>query len=293
VVGGRILHVVAEPLPSYSLSDAERHAAQANAAVLDPPGRAIVELALDQPDVPAAWQFIARMPAGAAREEAIARVAQDPADVPALLWYRARPLELPQFWKGGLAYLGGLILAVAVCVGIALRHRASVRELADLTAPAIILGLVFGRLGCFLGGCCYGQTCEPAWWATAPPWYTLPAETVPRYPTALLSAGFAALLFLFLRALLARRRVPGEVMLAMFALYAPGRFLIEALRVDPRGGLGGLSTSQLGALVTGIPALALWVWLRSRGSPQPPDSTCANAVENVPPPPPQETTQDT
>lgn len=279
VLGGRLLHVVAEPLPSYALSESEKEHALSDASELDPAGRAAVELALSQSEtVPAAWLFIARMPAGSARDEAIEQVARDPANVPALLWYRARPAELPQFWKGGLAYLGGLGLAIALCLGVAFRHKVQIRSLADLGAPAIILGLVFGRLGCFLGGCCYGQTCEPAFWATAPSWYTLPAGTVARYPTALLSAGFAALLFFALKALLARRSFPGEVMLAMFALYAPGRFLIEALRADPRGGAGGLSTSQLGALATGIPALAVWVWLRLRVRSQ----KCEKTGENSP-----------
>ncbi len=280
VLGGRLLHVVAEPLPSYALSESEKRFARDDAKELDPAGRAAVEHALLQSEtVPAAWLFIARMPAGTARDEAIAQVARDPTNVPALLWYRARPLELPQFWKGGLAYMGGLVLAIVLCVGVAVRHKASIRSLADLAAPAIILGLVFGRLGCFLGGCCYGQTCEPAFWATAPSWYELPAGTVSRYPTALLSAVFAALLFVALRALLARRAFQGEVMLAMFALYAPGRFVIEALRADPRGGAGGLSTSQLGALATGIPALGAWAWLRLRSLSQ----ECENTGEKLSP----------
>ena len=30
----------------------------------------------------------------------------------------------------------------------------------DLTAPLVALGLAFGRLGCFLAGCCFGKTTD-------------------------------------------------------------------------------------------------------------------------------------
>ena len=129
-----------------------------------------------------------------------------------------------------------------------------VREVADATAPAITLGLIFGRVGCFLGGCCYGAVCDPAWWTAPPPWYPPPTGGVPRYPTALLSVAFALVLFLALRAIYRRRAFAGEAFLALFVLYAPGRFLIESLRADPRGEPGGLSTTQLLVLPRGARA---------------------------------------
>lgn len=264
VAGGRLLHVVAEPLPGYAVGPEARAVLAERAAGLDPPGRAAVEAALAERPVSAAWAFIARMPPGTAREQAIAAARADPAAVPARLWYAARPLEALQFWKGGMAYLGGLVLATALAVAVVRRHGARVAEVADVVAPAIALGLAFGRLGCFLGGCCYGEVCAPAWWATPPPWYGPPVGGVPRYPTALLSAAWAAALFAALWWLLRRRRAAGEVFLALWVLYAPGRFAIEALRADPRGGLLGLSTSQLGVLLTALPAAAGWLWLRRR-----------------------------
>lgn len=268
IVGSRLLHVVAEPLPGDPLPPAAVAQARADAEALDPAGRAAVLAALDAPVVPAPWAFIARMPEGAARDAAIEAARRDPADVPAWLWYRARPLEVVAFWKGGLAYLGGLFLATVLGAWVTRRHGVPVGAMADLAAPAIALGLVFGRLGCFAGGCCYGQPCEPAWWSTPPSWYDAygpPVAGVHRYPTALMLAGYDLLLFLALRWLLLRPHARWEVFAALFVLYAPGRFGVEALRADPRGGALGLSTSQLLSLATAIPALAAWVWLRRRG----------------------------
>lgn len=265
MVGGRLLHVAVEPLPEHALGEHELAGLRAALPALDAEGRTALEGALRATPVSAAWLFIARMPPGAARSEAIT-LAQAGDNVPARLWYRANPGQVLVFWSGGLAYIGGLVLAVLACSIVVWRHGLPWRDMADLSAPAIILGLVFGRLGCFLGGCCFGQVCAPTWWSTAPFWYGPPVGGVSRYPTALLSVGFALLLFFALRWLFLNRRVRGEVFLAMFALYAPGRYWIESLRDDPRGGAGDLSTSQIAVLVTGLPALVLWVGLRLRSS---------------------------
>lgn len=264
ILGARALHVVAEPLPGHPLGPGEVAQVQADAQDLDPAGRAAVLAALEAPVVPAPWAFIARMPEGDARAAAIDAVRADPDAVPAWLWYRARPLEVVAFWKGGLAYLGGLVAATGLAAWAIRRHGAPVGPMADLAAPAIALGLVFGRLGCFLGGCCYGAVCEPAWWAEQPGWYAAPVGGVPRYPTALLLAAYDLGLFVALRRLLLRPHAPWEVFLALWVLYAPGRVVVEHLRADPRGGAFGLSTSQLLALAAAVPAAAGWAWLRSR-----------------------------
>lgn len=264
IAGGRLLHVLVEPLPADPVSlSAEERAALAG---LTPeelgPDAAAVRALLAQEAVPEVWSFVAHMPPGSWRTRAIHAAVQDPHAVPVRWWYAARPLELPQFWKGGLAWLGGLLTATLAAILVVRRHGASVGEVADLAALAVALGLIFGRLGCFLNGCCYGAVCEPAWYARSPSWYPAVLAAHPRYPTALLAAGLGAAVFL--GGLLVRRvqRRPGEVALACVVLYAPGRFVIEGLRADPRGGGGGLSTSQWLALACGLPALVAWVWLR-------------------------------
>jgi len=271
LIGGRILHVVAEPLPAHPLQAGEVERLRERAPELDPVLQGHLNSALAKRPVPAVWLFLVEMPEGQARAEALRLVETDAQNVPVWLWYRTHPSHIPQFWRGGLAYFGGLILAVILCVIATLKHGLPLRRIADITAPAIILGLVFGRLGCFLGGCCYGSVCEAAWWATPPSWYPAPVGGVPRYPTAFASALFALGLFFALRWIRRRRAFEGEVFLAMLVLYAPGRFVIEALRADPRGGAGGLSTTQLLVLLSGAPALALWVAGRLRAPARTPE----------------------
>lgn len=269
VVGGRVHHALFEPLPADLLAPAEVQ--ELLSASLTPAERAQLAPALAAGRVPAGWLFAAEMPPGPWREATTARLAVDPADVPVRWWYAARPGQLLAIWKGGFGFLGGLFLSSLLAILVIRRHGASVAQVADLAAPAVALGLAIGRLGCFVSGCCYGETCPPAW-SVAPPWWEGgPPYDVPRWPTALLEGGWALLLFFVLRrASRASDAPPGQAFLLLLWLYAPGRFLLEALRGDPRGGLLGLSTSQWLVLLTGLPALVAWGVRAARGPARPP-----------------------
>ncbi|MFO7899633.1 MAG: prolipoprotein diacylglyceryl transferase [Planctomycetota bacterium] len=59
-------------------------------------------------------------------------------------------------WRGGLVFYGGLVLATVGLIAYIRKKKLPLRRLADAAAPAIMLGLGFGRIGCFLNGCCWG-----------------------------------------------------------------------------------------------------------------------------------------
>ena len=61
-----------------------------------------------------------------------------------------------KFWQGGLAFYGGLILAIIVAIWFMRRRKMPMLKVMDLTSGPIALGLVFGRTGCILAGCCFG-----------------------------------------------------------------------------------------------------------------------------------------
>jgi phosphatidylglycerol:prolipoprotein diacylglycerol transferase len=65
-----------------------------------------------------------------------------------------------KIWKGGLVFYGGLILATVGLMGFVLWKKLPVWKLADAAAPAVMIGLAFGRIGCFLNGCCWGGVCD-------------------------------------------------------------------------------------------------------------------------------------
>src|SRR5207302_11516649 len=66
-------------------------------------------------------------------------------------------LAWAKVWRGGLAYYGGFLLATGYAYYYTRKHRLSFWRVADLAAPAIMLGLFFGRMGCYLNGCSYGK----------------------------------------------------------------------------------------------------------------------------------------
>jgi phosphatidylglycerol:prolipoprotein diacylglycerol transferase len=188
-------------------------------------------------------------------------------------------LAWAKLWRGGLAYYGGLIMATAYAFYFTRKHRISFLRIADLAAPGILLGLFFGRLGCFLNGCCYGKETgsfigirfpigSTPWRAQYDTHLIHPGEQmVPVHPTQLYESIGCLILFIFTYYYVRpRRRKEGEVLGAMLISYGVLRSLCEVFRNDERGVFWGfISTSQL----ISIPLFALGLWLFLRHDPAP------------------------
>lgn len=84
------------------------------------------------------------------------------------------------FWDGGLVFHGGLICSVFFIAIYAYRHHWPMLAVADIFTMGVALGIGFGRLGCFLYGCCYGIECShvDSIWAVQYPAYSIPAQQV-------------------------------------------------------------------------------------------------------------------
>ncbi len=184
------------------------------------------------------------------------------------------------FWNGGLAYYGGLILATFVCVRFLKRERFPVWKGADMAGMTIPLGLFFGRLGCFLGGCCFGSLHDGTFAVSFPPWSAaseahakqnlLPAAAYASrfvHPAQLYEAfGSLAIAALMMLVVHPRKRFDGQVLLSFLIGYAALRFGLEFLRADDRGAILGLSTSQwISVLIVGACGYA-WNLLQQRAT---------------------------
>ena len=71
--------------------------------------------------------------------------------------YRDNFFDIFKVWKGGLELLGGVIVAIAVIIIYLIYHKLPIRRYLDILAIGLMLALVFGRIGCFLNGCCFGK----------------------------------------------------------------------------------------------------------------------------------------
>jgi len=77
--------------------------------------------------------------------------------------FRYDPLGVFKIWQGGLELLGGVILAVLVIFFFLVYHKLPIRRYLDALAVGLMLALAFGRIGCFLNGCCYGKPTDLPW----------------------------------------------------------------------------------------------------------------------------------
>ena len=77
--------------------------------------------------------------------------------------FRNNLLGVFALWNGGLELLGGVILAITVIFFYIWYHKLPLRHYLDVLAIGLFLALAFGRIGCFLNGCCYGKPAELPW----------------------------------------------------------------------------------------------------------------------------------
>jgi phosphatidylglycerol:prolipoprotein diacylglycerol transferase len=183
-------------------------------------------------------------------------------------------LEAFQYWRGGIVYYGGIVGGVIGFFGYRLFYPFPLRPYLDVVAPSIALGTFFGRLGCFLNGCCYGDQCRLPWALSFPRespawWHHVHAgliskgspESLPIHPTQLYSALDGLVLLILLSAYYPLRRRDGEVMGLLMITYPITRFLIEYIRNDEAAFLMGLTISQTISVFLLLSGLVYWAWL--------------------------------
>ena len=148
-----------------------------------------------------------------------------------------------RFWQGGLVFLGGAVLSAIVMLLYARRRGLKLGDVADVLSPSVSIAHVFGRIGCFMVGCCYGKP-----WTGGvhfPPDSVAYSEFLEHrailvgapaspgvHPTQLYESAGELLIFIGLVWLWPRRRFPGAVALGYAFAYGILRFFIEIFRGD-------------------------------------------------------------
>lgn len=151
--------------------------------------------------------------------------------------------RLGQIFQGSVFY-GGLLGGMAVACAYLKIKKADLAAYSDLGAVGIPLFHTFGRLGCFLTGCCYGVECGVGFVYRYAPHSA--ANGVSRFPVQLVEMGLNLALFFFLLRLLRKDKAQGKLLQLYLWIYPVCRFILEFFRGDDyRGFLFGLSTSQL------------------------------------------------
>ncbi len=153
--------------------------------------------------------------------------------------------DLLKYTFGGNVFYGGFIgMNISLYIYFRAKKFESADFIKDVVAACVPLFHAFGRIGCFLGGCCYGKPSHFGFIVTGNT-FSPDINGVRRFPVQLLEALLNIIIFIILYFLLKKMFMKGHLMIAYMLIYPPVRFMLEYIRGDAiRGFWGPLSTSQ-------------------------------------------------
>ncbi len=191
--------------------------------------------------------------------------------------FASTPISALKLWEGGLAVHGAILFGLLYMLYFCKRNKIKPLVLADLLAPSFAIAYAFGRIGCFLNGCCYGGECDPKLpWAMsfhkegfsdAVKLYTPPSHPTQLY-AVLFNLAFLAILLLWER----KSPRPGELFFGYVALYGIYRYIVDIFRI---GGTSAtlsphtfLSLAQVASLAMIVLGVGMVMWLHRRPQPE-------------------------
>lgn len=166
--------------------------------------------------------------------------------------------KLKTFGDGFVVY-GGIIGGILAGFFYCRKRKLDFLDFFDLVMPSVAVAQGFGRIGCFLAGCCYGKETKHMLSITFQNSMIAP-NGIPLIPTQLYSSALDFLHAGLLIYIAGKNRRKGKVAALYLIFYSIGRFIMEFLRGDLlRGTVGILSTSQFIAVFTCILGIiGLW-----------------------------------
>ncbi len=147
----------------------------------------------------------------------------------------------------------GALLGGYLAVEIAKRMLGYRGTTGDWFAVIVPVGIVLGRVGCILRGCCLGRVCEPSWFTMND------ANGVARWPAALVELLFNALMLGVILILRRQKILPGQHFHIYLMAYGLFRFFHEFLRDTPQivGPISGYQIAALGIFALGATGFAV------------------------------------
>lgn len=167
----------------------------------------------------------------------------------------------------GFVFYGSFLFAIPTMLWFFRKNKLNTYKMLDIMAITTCLVHMFGRIGCFLAGCCYGKPTESFFGMTFtdPACYANP-KNVPLHPTQLYEAGYIFLVMIGLLLLRNHRRFYGQLFLLYLILYAIGRSVLEIFRGDEERGYiikDWISHSQFIAFcIIGVALYVYSVWAK-------------------------------
>lgn len=146
-------------------------------------------------------------------------------------YYLSRPLEIPQIWRGGMAFHGGMVGTIVAMWLFARTYKVAPLSVMDIVSAAVPIGLFFGRTANFINAEVLGKVSTVPWAMVFPG-----AGPEPRHPSQLYEALLEGLvLFVILRWMTHHRgalKVPGSIGAAFLLGYGAFRIVCEVFKVE-------------------------------------------------------------
>lgn len=188
-------------------------------------------------------------------------------------------LAVLRLWDGGMSFHGGLIGVSLAILLFARKNGIRLLSLGDLVAPAVPIGLLFGRIANFINGELWGRETTVAWGVRfcndriEQLYGFCPAGDVVRHPSQLYEAGLEGLaLFVILWLAVYKGRLlakPGYITGIFLFGYGLARATLENFR-QPDAGLESLPLGLTMGMMLSIPMMIIGAWLIWRAWSRPP-----------------------
>ncbi len=161
-------------------------------------------------------------------------------------YYLANPKMLLDDFSGGFVFYGSFIFIIPVVIWYLKKHKIPVLPMLDILAITTLIVHSIGRLGCFMGGCCYGKTTNAYTGMVFPE-----THGVKVHPSQLYEITALLLILVVLLYIKKKQQFAGQLFLNYVMMYAFVRSFLELFRGDERGFLfdGFVSHSQFIAIV--------------------------------------------
>jgi phosphatidylglycerol:prolipoprotein diacylglycerol transferase len=137
----------------------------------------------------------------------------------------------------GFVFYGSFLFAVPAMLWFFKKNKINTYKMLDVMAITTCLVHAFGRLGCFMAGCCYGKPTDSVFGVVfSDPACFVEPKGIPLHPTQLYESLYIFILALFLFFLRSRRKFYGQLFLIYLIFYAIGRSVLELFRGDEERG---------------------------------------------------------
>ncbi|MBR1397942.1 MAG: prolipoprotein diacylglyceryl transferase [Selenomonadaceae bacterium] len=179
-------------------------------------------------------------------------------------YYQHHLNEILNVWQGGMAIQGGVIFGISAVMIYARSKQMDLLHLADLLAPALILGQALGRCANLLNGDAFGAPTGSNFGLLYPA-STLAHRTYgdqPLWPAEVWECQLDIVIFALLLIFRCRNYVKGQCFMLYIMLYSSARFVLEYFRGDYNHLVFGLfKSAQMTSIMAFTFSLIVFIYL--------------------------------